>query len=82
MGKYEQPLGWFADTTDEDDPDHSEEFPWRPFLQLPGMVASLSISFATEEACKDFIQKDVIGKGFFPGDDPSGEAGTNAVAGS
>lgn len=81
MARYVQSLGWFASETDEDDPDHNEEFPWRPFLQLPGLQVWLSISFQTEEACLDFIKKDVLGKGLFPGEGGESGAGTDAVAG-
>lgn len=53
--------GWFADQ-DDDSPDDTL---WRPYLQVgDDICAPLDIWFKTEADCWDFIEKEVIGKGF------------------
>jgi hypothetical protein len=52
--------GWFPDE-DEDAPG---PFRWRPYLQIPGMIFALEDTwFPTEDACLEFITKDILGAG-------------------
>jgi hypothetical protein len=46
---------------DEGDEDANPDFPWYPYLFTEGCGFSLSVSFATEEECRSFIEEAVIG---------------------
>ncbi|HKN57144.1 MAG TPA: hypothetical protein VJX66_31960 [Amycolatopsis sp.] len=55
------PTGWFADMSDEEY--RLPEFPWQPFIQTAGGCFPLPIWFETEDACIEFIRKDILGRG-------------------
>jgi hypothetical protein len=54
---------WFADRLAEDEPGYNAQFPWRVFIQLPGMVDHLDMGFQTENAAEEFIRNDILGAG-------------------
>ena len=62
---------WFASRWQEGDEPHPDGFPWRPYIQLPGMVDHLDTWFPTKEACEEYIRSDILGAelGDLPGGD-------------
>jgi hypothetical protein len=55
---------WFAaDWPDDEEKGwpEGEEFCWRVWIQLPGMVDCLSTRFESESDAEDFIREDIIG---------------------
>jgi hypothetical protein len=55
--------GWFADV----DPDETGEHRWQACLETgTGIVPSVSIWFATEDDCTQWIRDNVLGVGMLP----------------
>lgn len=57
-----QRLGWLADV----DEDQEGAFVWRAVLQLVGIqVVTDGPWFDTEDACLEFIETEIVGKGLW-----------------
>lgn len=55
---------WFASHWQEDDSEMPPEgFPWRVYIQLPGLVDHLNSWFPTQEAAEQYIRDDILGAG-------------------
>lgn len=50
---------WLADY--EPEPPGSDDYPWRPVLQLDGMVEIIDTFFATKRACEEYIRDEILG---------------------
>lgn len=60
--------GWFPDV----DREQIGEYVWQPCLETgEGHIPSFEVWFNTEAECKDWIAVNVIGIGWYPGDEPA-----------